>query len=87
MDYPMTFGVMARKSGETVAGGLIELISILGITIHSDQVLFSFDADSRLSSLDFQASASCPLLASVRSLVLSDLDDLCISLTMFSVGM
>jgi hypothetical protein len=29
MDYPMTFGVMARKKGETVAGCLIGLISIV----------------------------------------------------------
>jgi hypothetical protein len=29
MDYPMTFGVMAGKKGETVAGRLIELIAIV----------------------------------------------------------
>jgi hypothetical protein len=38
--------------------------------------LFNFDAESRFSVPDFQASASFPLLASVQSLVLSGVDDL-----------
>jgi hypothetical protein len=49
--------------------------------------LFNFDADSRLSGLDFQAFVSSPLLASVQSLVLWDFDDPCSSFTTFSVGM
>jgi hypothetical protein len=86
MDYPMTFGAMAGKEGwnrrrmsdrTDLYRPRLQFIPI--------SLIFNFGADSRLSGLDFQASASSPLLASIRSLVLSDPDDPCSSFTTFSV--